>query len=184
MDCDALETAGSMDYDMMYDRFKNVYHFDSFGKDFHVDYQNLYTFLAVCPMRTHFVNLAEALMVAGERDKALEIVDMCIDKFPQKNFPYNASPLSSINEYNMINLIELYIKGEEMEKAKAVADAFIDETVQVTKYYGQGWPSDTGMLDEEKVKANLQYIYYVNSIFKSYGEEEFANEMMEKVKSM
>ena len=184
MDCDALETAGSMDYDMMYDRFMNVYHLDSFGKDFHVDYQNLYTFLAVCPIRSHFVNTAEALMVAGQMDKAMEIVDLCVEKIPQKNFPYNASPLASINEYSMINLIELYLKGGQIDKAKDLADKFVDETVMFTKYYGQGWPSDSGMLNEDRVKANLQYIYYINSIFKNYGEEAFANEMMDRVRSM
>ena len=55
---------------------------------------------------------------------------------------------------------------------------------KLTKYYGQGWPSDSGMLSEDKVKSNLQYIYYVNSILKGYGEEAFADQMMEKVKSL
>ncbi len=184
LDCEALGTADSMDYEMMYDRFKNVFRFDSFGKDFHVDYQNLYTFLAVCPIRSHFVNAAEALLVAGEQEKALEIIEMCMEKFPYKNFPYNISMLASINEYSILNIIELYFKCGQADKAKDLADKFVDETVKVTKYYGQGWPSDSGMLSEDKVKSNLQYIYYVNSILKGYGEEAFADQMMEKVKSL
>ena len=184
LDCDSLETAGSMDVDMMYNRFKNVYRFDSFDKDYHVDYQNLYTFLAVCPIRSQFVNLAEALLIAGEQDKAEEILDMCIDKLPQDKYPYNAVFLQSVNEYSILNLIELYLKCSEVDKAKALSDKFVDETVQVTQYYGQGWPSDSGMLSEDKVKACLQYIYYVNSIRKAYGQEEYAAAMMEKIKGI
>ena len=184
MDCEALGTADSMDYDMMYDRFMNVFRFDSFGKDFHVDYQNLYTFLAVCPLRNHFVNAAEALLVAGEKEKAKEVIDKCMEKIPQKNFPYSASMFQSVNEYSMLNIIELYFKFGEVEKAKEIAEKFVDETVQVTKYYGQAWPSESGMMSEDKVKTNLQYIYYVSSIMKGYGQEEYANALLEKVKSM
>ena len=184
MDCEALGTADSMDYDMMYDRFMNVFRFDSFGKDFHVDYQNLYTFLAVCPLRNHFVNVAEALLVAGEKEKAKEVIDKCMEKIPQKNFPYSASMFQSVNEYSMLNIIELYFKFGEVEKAKEIAEKFVDETVQVTKYYGQAWPSESGMMSEDKVKTNLQYIYYVSSIMKGYGQEEYANALLEKVKSM
>ena len=84
----------------------------------------------------------------------------------------------------MINIIELYLQCSEIEKAKAISEAFVDETAKVAKYYGQGWPSESGMLDEAKVKTNLQYIYYVNSIMKTYGQDEFAEELLEKVKSL
>ncbi|MBO6069142.1 MAG: hypothetical protein J6P50_08050, partial [Bacteroidales bacterium] len=139
---------------------------------------------AVCPLRTQFVNTAEALLAAGERDKAVQIVDKCIEVLPQKNFPYNVQMLQSINEYSMLNLMEIYLRCDEVEKAKALAEAFVDESAQVTKYYGQGWPSESGMLSEDKVKNNLQYIYYVNSILKNYGEDEFADKLMEKVKAI
>ena len=184
LDCSELEPAGSMDVDLMYDRLMNVFRYDSFSKDFHVDYQNVYTFSAVCPLRTQFVNTAEALLAAGERDKAVQIVDKCIEVLPQKNFPYNVQMLQSINEYSMLNLMEIYLRCDEVEKAKALAEAFVDESAQVTKYYGQGWPSESGMLSEDKVKNNLQYIYYVNSILKNYGEDEFADKLMEKVKAI
>ena len=184
LDCDSLDTVGSMDYDLMYDRIMNVYRYDSFAKDFHVDYQNLYTFSAVCPLRSQFVNTAEALLAAGESDKAARLLDKCVEMIPQKNFPYNISMLQSINEYSMINIIELYLKCGQVDKAKSIAEAFVDETAMITKYYGQGWPSESGMLNEDRVKNNLQYIYYVNSIMKSYGQTEFADALMEKVKAL
>ena len=183
-DCNALEDSGSIDADLMYDRIMNVFRYDSFGKDFNVDYQNIYTFLAVCPIRVQFVNTAEALLARGDRDKAVQVLDKCIEVLPQKNFPYNAQMLQSINEYSMLNIIELYLKCGEIAKAKTIADAFVDESAKVTKYYGQGWPSESGMLNEDRVKSNLQYIYYVNSILKNYGEEEFADQLMEKVKAL
>ena len=184
IDCESLETFGSMDYDLMYDRFKNVFRFDSLSKDFHVDYQNLYTFLAVCPVRNHFMDLVEALLAAGEVEKAEEMLDMCMAVMPQKNFPYNAAVFGSLNEYTMLNLINEYIRCNAIDKAKVLADKFVNETVKVTKYFGQSWPSDSGMLDEKKVKTNLQYIYYVNNLFVNCGEESFANEMMARVKSL
>ena len=184
LDCDSLDTAGSMDVDMMYDRMMNVFRWDSFDKDFHVDYQNIYTFSAVCPLRAMFVNTAEALLIEGERDKAVQLLDKCVEKLPEKNFPYNVSMMQSINEYSMLNIIELYLKAGETDKAKAVAEAFVDEGAKLAKYYGQGWPSESGMLNEDRVRNNLQYIYYVNSIMKEYGLEEYGNQLMEKVKSL
>ena len=184
MDCEALENVGSVDYDLMYDRMMNVFRFDSFDKDFHVDYQNLYTFLAVSPLRSQFVSVAEALEAAGERDKAVEVLDKCIEKVPQKNFPYNAAMFKSINEYSMLNIIELYLKCGEVEKAKTIAEAFVEETAKVAKYYGQSWPSESGMLSEENVKNNLQYIYYVNTILKNYGQDGYAEQLMQLMKSI
>jgi len=184
MDCEALETAGSMDIDMMYDRVMNVYRFDSLEKDFHVDYQNIYTFLAICPVRTVLTNVADALLENGERDKAVEVLDLCIEKMPQKNFPYSISTIQSINEYTMLNMIELYLRCGEKDKAKDLCDKFAEETAKVAKYYGQGWPTESGMMNEDKVRSNLQYIYYLNTIMKNYGENDYADMLLEKVVTM
>ena len=118
------------------------------------------------------------------RDKAVEVLDKCIEKVPQKNFPYNAAMFKSINEYSMLNIIELYLKCGEVEKAKTIAEAFVEETAKVAKYYGQSWPSESGMLSEENVKNNLQYIYYVNTILKNYGQDGYAEQLMQLMKSI
>ena len=42
-----------------------------------LDYQNYYTFLGVLPQREIFVSTANSLIKAGDKERALKVLDKC-----------------------------------------------------------------------------------------------------------
>ena len=59
-----------------------------------------------------FAELAYALIDEGQNDKALKVVEKCVEVFPEENVPY---------DFTMHPIINLYFALGEMEKAKDIA---------------------------------------------------------------
>lgn len=183
LDCKEMGTANTIDTDMQFDKFMNVFDFEPLTRDFHVDYQNLYTFTAVSPYRSPFLSLAEALIKKGEIAKAVQILDKCVESMPFKNFPTNISMFQTINEYDILSLIEYYFICGETQKSLAVCDVFVDDTDKLLMYFGQDAPGyRDGVLNEQFIKNNLQFVFYLNSLLKAYNQTEYADNMMIKLK--
>lgn len=166
-----------MDSDLMYHKLKNVYAFDNMKKDnYHIDYQNLFTMAAVSPLRSVFYNTAEYLYNENKFDKATEILDMCYEITPDTNIPYNLSVLSSMNEYVIINSINLYLRLGEIEKANKLTDIFITETIKAIAYFSQKIHPNTA-LSETELSRNIQFFAYVISTHNSNGNYKKCEEL-------
>jgi len=63
-------------------------------------------------LRNIFARLADALIREGETEKAIEVLDRCMEVMPEHNVPYN---------FFMISLVEGYYKAGDTEKANAFA---------------------------------------------------------------
>ncbi|MFA5324566.1 MAG: DUF2723 domain-containing protein [Bacteroidales bacterium] len=169
--------------DDMYNQLMNVYRFESLkNTKMHVDYQNLYTFEAVSPIRDMFVQTAEKLIKEGEKEKAVTLLDRCVDIMPAENFPYNVSMLHSINEISIIKIVEQYLICGEKDKAKSVADQFVLETFQTIEYFIS--PRGNDMIYKEGVDANISFLYYLIHTLKNNGAEEYAATIEAKIVSL
>ena len=85
---------GKVSVDILYDKMMNVYSWDALRRDdYDVDYQNYYTFLGVLPQRELFVTTATALLKAGDKERALEILDKCQESLPDNVWPLESIPL-------------------------------------------------------------------------------------------
>lgn len=120
---------GQIDTDKTYNLIRNVYRWDCFGKDFHVDYQNLYTFTSVLPVRGIFILTAQGLLAEGKNDKVIELLDMMQEVIPAKNFPLNTTIIGGYaNELMLLDAVDLYFRVGASDKAKALSEAILDET--------------------------------------------------------
>ena len=154
-----LTEINQIDADRMYDRIMNVYSYDSFSKDFFVDYQNLSTFNGVSSQRFVFVQTAIALFNKGEKEKAVQVLDRMEETFPDRNFPYNSSAaVQYVNELMVIHAIDLYIKCGEKEKGLAMADRFMEETMQGIRLFAQ--PYHGAVLSQSDLENNFQLYQY------------------------
>lgn len=174
-----------IDADQMYDRLMNVYRFDSL-KDttMHVDYQNIYTFCAVSPIREMFVSTAGALLDRGEKEKAVALLDRGLEVTPKRNFPYNVSMFRSINEYSLISYVESYLSAGEKEKAFAVARDFADETFKVILLYSTSTgPGKDDIINKKLVEDSVNLYLYMVKVLQAYGENDVADELMAKLKA-
>ena len=136
-------------YDL-YDKMKNVFTWDALKRpDYFVDYQNLYTFCGVLPQRQIFVNVAKELLEVGEREKALEIVDMCMECVPAENYPYDLSAMGFLNEYWVKELAVLYLSLGEREKGLELLRDLVSQLRESMDFLG------TDSAEYENVRLNM-----------------------------
>lgn len=157
-----------IDADKMYEKIMKVYEWESFrDTTIHIDYQNISTFNGVMNLRNIFYQTAKGLLEDGERDKAVQILDKMQDVVVAKNFPLNTSILYSVNEYIVIQAVELYLMAGEKQKAVDLATAFAEETIDAIRYFAQPWGD--GMLSKSDLENNYSLYGYLLDVLDKGG---------------
>lgn len=167
----------------MYNKVMNVYRWGNMNDpSVNIDYQNLLTFGAVVSVRNIHTQVAKALVQAGEREKAVEVLDRMQEVMIPSQFPLNASLLPSLNEYSVVECIDLYFLAGEKEKGMAIANEFIDETIKsinmfATQHRGR-------YLSKRDIESNLSFLFYVSDIFKNRGYSTESEELEANVNKL
>ena len=182
---DYNEREKTIDTDELYDRIVKDYRFESLADTtVYYDYQNIYTFSAVVPVRDIFATTAATLIDKGEFEKAETILDKGVAAMPAKNFPYNVAALRSVNEWSILTMVESYFRIGRSDKAIAVGDQLADETLKTLVYYST--PIGTG--DEvlsKKLADDAANIYlYLVRLYQSFGKKEAAARLESKLKEL
>ena len=172
---------GLCDLDDIYDLAMNRISLDALSrKDYFVDYQNIYTFIGVIPQREIFVKIANALLKNGQKERALDVLDRCMEKFPEENFPLESICLGFYNnDLSVIGMVEAYYKAGNPEKARDLAKRFSDDLFKSTFFFLEYY--DYAQSDFEKC-ANC--IYYLTGVLEDNGEKGLASELNEKLEIM
>ena len=173
---DYTDREATMDADALYDRIMNTYRFASLADTtVHWDYQNVYTFSAVVPLRDMFSTTASALIEKGELAKAEQVLDKCIEYMPARNFPYNVSMLRSLNEWSLLSIVEAYFRLGRPEKALAVGNQLGKETVQSLFFYSTPvGPGEDDILDKKLADDAATMFYYLIRTYNNFGRNEEA----------
>ena len=166
--------AGKVDAIQLYNDFKTKYKWDALKRtDWFVDYQNYYTFLGVLGQRQIFLTVANALIDEGEEDKAIEIMDLCQENFPEENFPLESISLGFAgNDYMVAQLIENYYYLGAQDKAHELAVKMTDDLMEAACYYIK-WGS-LGMSEFEQAGRVLLYIA---DVCKQYGDTDLSESL-------
>ena len=173
---DASDREATMDVDSLYDRIVNTYRFDSLAdKNVHWDYQNIFTFSAVVPVRDIFATTATALIDKGENDKAEQVLDMCIASMPRENFPYNVAMFRSLNEWSVLSIVENYFRIGRPDKAITVGNNLAAETIETLLYYSTPTgPGDDDVLNKRLADDAATTYFYLVRLFNNFGRTEEA----------
>ena len=163
---------GFVDTDELWHYMTEVYSFDALKTPgWFVDYQNCYTFLAVMGIRNLHVNCANAFLAAGEKDRALAMLDQSEEAMV--NFPLCALPLGfSGNDYSVVKTIELYYKLGEGEKASEMSVRLLNELIEAAAFYLEFYAFAQ---DEFELCGN--YIYFLSDIVKAGGDKELSSKI-------
>ena len=181
---DYSEREKTLDADELYDRIMNDYRFESLADTtVHYDYQNIYTFSAVIPVRDIFATTADALIAKGEFDKAEAVLDKAMEVMPTRNFPYNVALLRSVNEWSMLSMIENYLRLGKTEKALALGNQMADETLKTMLYFSTPTgPGEDDVLWKKLADDSASIYVYLSSLYRQFGQEEAANALEQKLK--
>ena len=173
--------AGKVDALAQYNDLKTKYKWDALKRtDYYVDYQNMYTFLGVLSQRQYFLTVANALIDIKENEKALEVLDLCQEYFPEQNFPLESIPLGfSSNDYMVAQMAENYYYLGAADKARDLAARFADELLDTISFYMQ-W----GSLGSAEFETASRVFLYVSDVCKQYGDTELSEAMMDSLEEL
>ena len=163
---------GFVDTDELYRKMTQVYKWDAIAADdYFIDYQNLYTHLGVMSIRQLFVNCAKAFIKAGEDDRALEMLDKCMEVMA--NYPLETIPIGFTgNDYMVVEMVSSYYKLGQTEKARDLAVMMANELIISANFYLEFY---------EYSKSDFElcgnYIYYLADEMKSAGDGDLADQL-------
>ena len=171
---------GFADPEDLYHKMKNVYTWDALKRtDYFADYQNFYTFCGVLSQRQLFTNVAKEMLKIGDKERAIEMLDMCQDCVPEETFPLDITYLGFSNEYMVVDMIETYYDAGAPEKALELAKKFSDQLFQSTYFFLQYY--DFAKREFENCYNNLQYL---SDLAEHHGDKEFAEGIRNRFNSL
>ncbi len=171
---------GFADPEDLYYKMKNVFTWDALKRtDYFVDYQNFYTFCGVLSQRLLFVNVAKEMLKIGDNERAVEMLDMCQECVPDKNFPLDQVYLGFSNEYMVVDMIDTYYLTGENEKALDLARRFTDELLISANFFLEFYD-----FAEKDFETCYQCISYIADLTYDKGDKEFSAELREKFNNM
>ena len=171
---------GFADAEDLYNKMKNVYSWDALKrKDYFVDYQHHYTFCGVLSQRNMFVNAAKEMLKIGDRERAVELLDMCQECVPVENFPLDMTYLGFSNEYMVIDMIETYYDAGAAEKALDLAKRFMDEIFVSTEFFLNYYD-----FAKREFESCYNCISYIAELADHFGDSDFAEEIRTKFNNL
>ena len=172
---------GIVDHESLYNTMMNVLKFDAVkAQDYFVDYQNLYTFLGVLPIRETFLNAANAFLRDGDPQKAIALLDKAQEVLPRSTYPIESLSLGFYNQdISVIGMIDSYYEAGAPDKARELASAFSEDILTSTKFFMEYY--DYAKTDFERC-CNI--IYYLADIMKQNGDKDLSDDLMKKLEVM
>ena len=171
---------GFADAEDLYYKIKNVYSWDALKrKDYFIDYQHYYTFCGVLSQRNLFVNAAKEMLKIGDKERAVELLDMCQEYIPAENFPLDMTYLGFSNEYMVIDMIETYYTAGAHDKALDLAKRFVDELFVSTVFFLNNYD-----LAKDNFESCYNCISYVAELTDHYGHVEYSDEIIDRFNSL
>ncbi len=139
-------------------------------KDVNIDYNHKRT-LIVIKARYNYARLAKTLSEEGKNEKALEVLNYCMDVFPLEKLSYDPY---------MSDIIEAYFAAGGTEKALEMTKAFCDYYYQRLDYYLKQKPYIMSSAEYE-VQTAIQYTSKVANSCNAHGKPELAEEINKKL---
>ena len=171
---------GFADAEDLYDKIRNVYSWDALKRtDYFIDYQHHYTFCGVLSQRNLFVNAAKEMLKIGDKERAVELLDMCQECVPAENFPLDMTYLGFSNEYMVIDMIETYYNAGADEKAVDLARRFIDEIFVSTEFFLNFYD-----FAKKEFESCYNCISYVADLTDHYGDQDYADEIRDRFNTL
>ena len=129
---------GGINSEKMYRMLVEEFDWGNLHGDVNVDY---YTRRPIANFRIQYNSLASALISEGKFEKALNALNKCLEVFPDKNIPYEATVMFQFvsNYYNVANgLAEAGDMGNSISAAKAgkeLAENLLNKAAQEVNFF-------------------------------------------------
>ena len=174
---------GRVSGDNMYDKVMNVYKWGNMNDTtVNIDHQNILTFSAVISSRNIHVVTARALLKEGKPEKAAEVLDRMQQIFIPSQFPLNFSLVPSMNEYAVMEAIDIYLAAGEREKGMSLLERFRDETLKSITLFSKQFKGT--YLSKQDIEQNLAYLFRLSDILINRGEKERGDQLQKDLENL
>jgi len=155
---------GEVDTDIMYDNLMTKFRWG--GMDDSDIYMNENNRRMCMNFRNNFSRLSGEFIRLGKKEKAVEVLDKCMESIPERNVPFN---------YFVLSIAENYYKLEEYKKGNAIIGSLVDRYEDDLKYYLSLKGQDKKSVKEESDRAKYilqQIIMMTNDRYKEAGMQD------------
>jgi len=153
---------GMIDTESMYDKIMNKYTWGRMNApDVTLDYYTIRT-LSVIRFRSIHVRLALELFREGEREKAIEVLDRCMELAPHDVLPYDryvagiTFPSGENSTVHHEGIIEAYYIIGEKEKARKILDEYMEILNEQVEYFNSLKQSRLATVQQDWYEAMAQ----------------------------
>jgi hypothetical protein len=141
-------------------------------KGVNIDYNHMRTIMVV-KARLNYSRLATALSAEGKNEKAIEVLNYCMETFPLEKITYDPY---------IADIIEAYYLAGGTEKAVEMTKAFCDYYYERLDYYLK---QNINIINsaEFEIKTAIQYTSQVAQACEANGKPEIADEINKKLEN-
>jgi tetratricopeptide (TPR) repeat protein len=164
---------GRINSDILYDNIVNKFVWGGANNpEVNLDYHHIRT-LIVIRARLAYARLAKALAAEGKNEKAVKVLDSCLELLPPDRFPYDPY---------YTDLIDAYFAAGKADKAIEMARSLSDFYFEKLNYYLRQNPYVISSAEYE-IQSAIQYSSKAAAFCQSYGKKEVADEINKKLEA-
>jgi hypothetical protein len=164
---------GRIDTDILYNNMMNKFAWGGAKeKGVDIDYNHKRTLLVV-KARYNYARLATALASEGKNEKAISVLDYCMETFPVEKISY---------DMYVSSIIEAYVAAGAIDKATELTRNLSNYYFEKLDYYLRQKP-DILASAEYEVQSAIQFTSQAATACKNGGKTELADEISNKLES-
>ncbi len=164
---------GRIDTDILYNNLMNKFAWGGAKeKGVDIDYNHKRTLLVV-KARYNYARLASTLASEGKNEKAIKVLDYCMETFPVEKLSY---------DMYVPSIVEAYVAAGAIDKATELTRNLSNYYFEKLDYYLKQKP-DILSSAEYEVQSAIQYTSQAANACKDGGKTELADEISKKLES-
>jgi hypothetical protein len=114
--------------------------------------------------RNMFTRLARNLLIEGDKERAVQALDKCLEVIPERNVPYDIF---------MVPIMGLYYDAGQPEKGKQLAERLADVFTRELKYYTNLRSSHRSQVNDD-IQRGFYGLRTIVTLARGAGQEDFA----------
>jgi hypothetical protein len=186
---ESIINLGDIDSEILYDRLMNTFTWGRMNQeDVYLDYYTIRT-MSVIRFRSLYTRLALQLMEEGDRIRAVEVLDRCMELAPSSVLPFDqyvtgiTLPDGQGGTIHHEGLIEAYYLCGETEKANQVLLEYYNQLIGEYTYFNAMKPRHKNSIQRE-INEVLFQLEEMNMLMQQYEQEELMLELGLSVEGM
>jgi hypothetical protein len=155
---------GYVNTDIMYDNLMNKFKWGNIqDPNVYLDETNM---RMTWSFRLNFARLAGALITEGKKDKAIKVLDRCMEVMPEKTIPFS-------NPYLGVFLVEQYYRAGANDKGNKLMEHLFEITNQQLKYFYSFTGTKASKVDSDRKQA-IGIMQKISQLAQTYKQEAMA----------